>query len=796
MSRNFVIGTRESELALVQSNMVLDYLKETCPEMESSLLKMKTTGDMILDRKLDEVGGKGLFVKELDKALAEGRTNLSVHSLKDLPMEVSEDLPVVCYSKREDPRDVLVLPVGVQEIDFSRPIGTSSKRRILQLQKIYPQAVFETVRGNVQTRLRKLDEGQYSALVLSAAGLKRLGLSNRISKYFSVDEIIPAAGQGILALQGRSDQSYAFLKGFGDENAEAAALAERAFVRKLDGGCTSPVAAHAIPYEKHIFIRGLNYDETTGRWITGCLAGHIADAEKLGEKLADRLIARMKNHSADQGKVYLVGAGPGDVGLFTLKGKKILEEADVVVYDALVGAGVLSMIPEHVRTIDVGKRASHHTMPQEEINQVLLREAQAGNLVVRLKGGDPFLFGRGGEELELLSENNIPFEVVPGVTSSLAVPAYNGIPVTHRDYTSSLHIITGHKRAGKDYDINFKALADTRGTLVFLMGVTALPDICKGLLDGGMDPDMPAAVLQQGTTAGQKRILATVSTLAEEVKLQGVVTPAIIVVGKVCELADSFTWYERLPLQGFKVVVTRPKELVSKMSRKLRDAGAEVLELPAIATKRIENNVRLYRALDEIDSYDWIVFTSPTGVKIFFRELLDWGIDHRSLSRVKFAVIGEGSKKELMEHGFAADLMPKDVYDVEHLGEILAETAKKDQRILIPRAKAGNDEILRKLDGFYVDDIPTYDTVYESWNFIDEKKLFESGEIGCVAFTSASTVKGFMEATKGLDYTKITAACIGKQTKAAADAAGMKTYMSNKATMDSLVELITDLKNK
>ena len=290
------------------------------------------------------------------------------------------------------------------------------------------------------------------------------------------------------------------------------------------------------------------------------------------------------------GKVWLVGAGPSDAGLFTLKGKQVLEQAEVVVYDALVGHGVLSMVPAGVKLIDVGKRAGNHTMPQWQINQVLLEEARAGKRVVRLKGGDPFMFGRGGEELELLAQNGIPYEVVPGVTSPLSVPAYNGIPVTHRDFTSSLHIITGHKRKGQEYDIDFEALVRTKGTLVFLMGITAMADICAGLLKGGIDPDTPAAVLQKGTTARQKRVVATVSTLKAASDAAGIETPAIIVVGKVCSLADGFAWYEKLPLFGCRVLVTRPRELASVMSKKLREKGAEVVELPAIRTEAIQDN--------------------------------------------------------------------------------------------------------------------------------------------------------------------------------------------------------------
>lgn len=786
--RKIVIGSRESRLAVIQSEMVKTYIEEKNKDCRVELLTMKTTGDKILDRTLDKVGGKGLFVKELDRALEDGRTMLSVHSLKDMPMEVSEELPLIAFSKRQDPRDVLVLPEGVDALDPEKPIGCSSLRRTLQLKELFPDMTFASVRGNVQTRLRKLDEGRYSALVLAAAGLKRLGLEGRICRYFEPEEILPAAGQGILTVQGRKGQDYSYLDGYNDEDSACAAMAERAFVRDLDGGCSSPVAAYATVEGEELTLTGLYYEEDTGAYRKASLKGNRKEAEEIGIRLARQL--------KHPGKVWLVGAGPGDVGLFTLKGMEVLQNAEVVVYDSLVGQGVLSKVPKEARRINVGKRASNHTMPQEQINRVLAEEAKKGLRVVRLKGGDPFLFGRGGEELELLHKEGIPYEVVPGVTSSIAVPAYNGIPVTHRDFCSSLHIITGHKKQGEPYDIDFEALVRTKGTLVFLMGVSALSDICTSLLAAGIDPQMPAAILQKGTTAGQKRIVATVGTLPEEVKRQGILTPAIIVVGKVCALAEEFAWYEKLPLAGWKVLVTRPKETISTMAQKLRVMGAEVLELPAIRTEPLQDQRLLKKAMEELDTFDWIGFTSPIGVRVFFREMKQAGKDIRALGKVKIAAIGKGTAKELEERGLFVDLMPK-TFDGASLGAALCQVCEGEEKILLPRAKIGGKEILENLakkPGLTICDVPTYDTFYEENEMIDLKNAFESGEIDCAVFTSASTVRGFVNGVPGLDYSKVKAACIGKQTREAADAYGMQTWIAKEATIDSVTDLVVDLK--
>ena len=289
-----IIGSRESKLAVLQSEMVKSYIEQNNKENNGSgvsvdILTMKTTGDIILDRTLDKVGGKGLFVKELDRALMDGRSNLSVHSLKDMPMEVPEELPLLAFSKREDPRDVLVLPEGATELDLGKPLGCSSLRRTLQLKKLYPDMEVKSIRGNLQTRLRKLDSGEYSGLILAAAGLKRLGLEQRINRYFTPDEMIPAAGQGILAVQGRKDQDYSYLDGYCDRDAWIAGSAERAYVKYLDGGCSSPVAAFAEVSGDEIVIRGLYYSEATGKWITGQIKGAADEGGKLGIALAKQL---------------------------------------------------------------------------------------------------------------------------------------------------------------------------------------------------------------------------------------------------------------------------------------------------------------------------------------------------------------------------------------------------------------------------------------------------------------------------------------------------------------------------
>ena len=488
------------------------------------------------------------------------------------------------------------------------------------------------------------------------------------------------------------------------------------------------------------------------------------------------------------GKVILVGAGPGDPGLLTEKGSRALREAQVVVYDRLVSPAILALIPADARAIDVGKEASHHKVPQHHINQILLEKAQAGKRVVRLKGGDPFLFGRGGEELERLSEAGIPFEVVPGVTSALSVPAYAGIPVTHRDFCSSLHIITGHAKAGAKLTIDFEALKRTGGTLVFLMGVTALPAICQGLLDAGMEAEMPAAVIERGTTPRQRKLISTLGALpqAAEAKIE---SPAIIVVGKVCTLSEKFDWFDALPLKGREIVVTRPRERMGALSEKLRALGAAVTEYPCIETVERVENPALDQAMDHLAQYRYLVFTSPAGPEIFMKRLLARGRDARALAGLKIAAIGSKTAHVLMRFGLKADLVPA-VYDSDHLAEAMAEVAGP---VLLCRASRGSDALPKifSAKGIPFDDIPCYDTRYETPDAATILPLLARDTL--VTFTSASTVEGFVKSLRDVDLSHVLGVCIGEKTAEKARGYGIAVRVAREATIESLINCIKEV---
>ena len=504
------------------------------------------------------------------------------------------------------------------------------------------------------------------------------------------------------------------------------------------------------------------------------------------------------------GKVWIAGAGPGDAGLLTVKTASLMEQADAVVYDALVSAEILSLIPEKTEKINVGKRADHHLVPQKEINQILVNLAKEGKQVLRLKGGDPFVFGRGGEEAEFLVQEDIDFEIVPGITSSVAVPAYAGIPVTHRDYTSSFHVITGHERKGGESRIDYETLARMDATLVFLMGVTALPEICEKLRMAGMPDDTPAAVIQEGTLACQKKVVSDLQNLPKRVQEEKIQAPAVIVVGKVCALSESFSWAEQRPLGGRQILITRPRSQGQTFARTLRGLGAQVIEFPSIQVEPLQGKrekERILTALKEIRNRktgtSWIVFTSAAGVRSFFNFLEKMNLDIRTLWGSRFAVIGSGTGRELGKRGIRPDLMP-DIYEAEKLGEALAGQTKPGDLVTAFRAREASEELFPPVlkTGAECVDIPVYETGTGADDAWTEKiaAQFQEGKIDLVTFTSASTVRGFERTMQGkVDPGRILALCIGRKTEEEAKRLGMRTAVAEEATVESMTEKILEI---
>jgi uroporphyrinogen III methyltransferase/synthase len=443
--------------------------------------------------------------------------------------------------------------------------------------------------------------------------------------------------------------------------------------------------------------------------------------------------------------VYLVGAGPGDPGLITVKGLEVLRRADVVVYDQLANPELLREAPAGAELIYVGKKAGAHALPQGGINELLVQKARAGLTVVRLKGGDPFVFGRGGEEAEELAAAGIPFEVVPGVTAAVAVPAYAGIPVTHRRYTTLVTFITGHEDPAKAAStIPWAALGPNPGTLVFLMGVKNLAENCRRLVSAGRAPETPAAVIQAGTTLAQRTVVGTLATIAARAREADLSPPAVLVVGGVVELAGPLTWWEKRPLWGKTVVVTRSREQASRLVEVLAAAGARCLEVPTIEIVPPADFAPLDAALAQLSRYDWVIFTSANGVQAFMDRLFVKGLDVRALGGAKIAVIGPATAQALKDYSLAAEVVP-DTFQAEGLLAVLAPWVSSGTRILLARAEQAREvlpEGLARL-GAEVEVVPVYRARPPESVPPEIARELKAGRVDLLTFTSSATVRNF-----------------------------------------------------
>lgn len=500
-----------------------------------------------------------------------------------------------------------------------------------------------------------------------------------------------------------------------------------------------------------------------------------------------------------KGKVYLVGAGPGDPGLLTIKGRECISRADVVVYDFLANPVFLSYARERAEVIYVGKQGGHHTATQEEINKLIVERARRGETVVRLKGGDPFIFGRGGEEAEELVAAGVDYEVVPGITSAIAVPAYAGIPLTHRDHTATVAFITGHEDPTKEQStIAWDKLATGAGTLVFLMGVGNLPAIAARLMEYGRGPQTPVAVIRRGTVAEQKTVVGTLATIAGAAETAGIKPPAIIVVGEVVGLREKLQWFEKRPLFGRRIVVTRAREQASGFLKTLSGLGADCIEFPTIEVAPPESWDPLDTAIRQLSRYDWLLFTSANGVKYFLERLDNGGKDVRDLRGLRIGAIGPGTAGAWSAMGIKPDLVP-DEYRAEAVVEAMAQCEVKGKRILLPRALKAREilpEALEKM-GATVDVVPAYRTVRPDHDVKRVEGMFERGEIHMITFTSSSTVTNFMGMFEGKEeqvrewMEPVIVACIGPITAKTAEKLGFRVDIMPPAyTIDSLTDAI------
>ena len=552
------------------------------------------------------------------------------------------------------------------------------------------------------------------------------------------------------------------------------------------------------------------------------------------------------------GKVYLIGAGPGDPGLLTLRGKEIIEKADVVVYDRLVSPAILGFCNPKAKMVDVGKMPTHHKVKQSEINKLLVQFAGEfpGGVIARLKGGDPFVFGRGGEEALELVAAGVQFEVVPGITSAISVPAYAGIPVSHRGIATSFHIITGHEKLDErmlasslqtrdERDVNlsldFETLAKCPGTLIFLMGIANMDFIAKRLMECGKDPKTPLAFIEKGTTPYQRTVTATLETAGETIIRENVTAPAITIMGGVVELGKSLAWKKNLPLSGKRLVVTRAAKQASGITARLTALGAEVIETPMIETKTLDcplivchpesktkdPDQNCFADFNSLANFDILAFTSTNGVESFFKQLFAAGFDVRVLAGKKIASVGKITEKKLLEYGIRCDYVPED-HTGEGLGKLLATLPVDHSRILLLQGNLADDTLLKLLPQ------ATRWVVYETLPVVELPEWKREAVAGAdaVVFASTSAVENFVQVSRLLiedNSTKVLkhqvsfissrlvsrlmslpnqpnqsnhvsrlSFCIGRMTEAAAKSHGFETVTSDETTMDSLVKKIVE----
>lgn len=774
----YVIGTRKSKLARVQADFVCKRLAAAYPEDEFEIQIVETKGDLILDKPLYEIGDKGLFVKELEEKILSHEVDIGVHSMKDLPSSPAPGLIFSQTWEREDPRDVLILREknSLEELVPGSVIGTGSKRREFQLKRLRPDLKVVNIRGNVDTRLRKMEELKLDGIILAAAGLHRLGMQERITMYLTPEQMISAPAQGALALEIREGEEklLELLNALSDEKSAVLIKAERGFLQKIGGDCHVPVGAVCQRKENGIYeLRAMFGNETGSKQAYAHVQGTKAD------ELANDAAVQIRRKMA--GTVTLVGGGPGDAGLITVKGLKAVREADCIIYDRLSSPELLDEAKRGCEFVYVGKASHHHTMKQAEINRLLVEMSMKYDKTVRLKGGDPYVFGRGGEEGIYLKENGVPFEVVPGVTSAIAGLAYSGIPITHRGIAHGFHVVTAHDKDDKLTNIDFAAMAKGKETCVFLMGLSKVKEIAGKLVEAGMPKSTKAAVVSCAAMPEQKTCVSDLEHIADEVKCANLVSPAVIVVGEVVSLREKLDFFENRPLFGKRYLIPSIGDKATRMLELLQKQGAIVKE---IQVGEIVNQEKIFKA-EELSHVDWMVFTSKNGVNAFFDRLFASGLDVRSLSGCKIASIGDKTSELLRDYGICADLTPKEFHS-DALADAMKKVLAGGEKVWYFKAGNADAHLKKALQGCCdFKEIIIYEN--KSVEFDIEEAGDITGYDGAI-FTCASSATRFIQKA-GKEWEKsVTSYSIGPKTTACLKKLGIENIQeAERADYESLL---------
>lgn len=748
------VGTRGSKLALIQTHSVVDVLEKAYPFHQFEIVVIHTQGDSNL-KPLSQIGGNGLFINEIEQQLLDGTIQMAVHSMKDLPCQLKQGLVLSKTWKRADNHDVLIL--NHENFNEKGVVATGSIRRKKQIQQLYKDIEVVDIRGNVDTRLKKMKEQDLEGLILAKAGIERLNLDVNY-KELPYQQMIPSCCQGALAIELREDniELLEMVNVFCDETSDLEIQTERAFLKEMNSSCQNPIGGYAKVEKGQITFHGLfGLDHL----YTACCTGK--DPEQVARQVAKDIRKQMS------GMVYITGAGPGNIGNVTLKALEVVKKADCILYDRLTPQKLLQYTKEDCECIYVGKASHNHTLKQDQINELMVQKALQYKIVVRLKGGDPFVFGRGYEEVQYLISKGIPYEIISGLSSSIAGPGSLQIPLTHRNVSNGFHVITAHNSKGEYMDIDFESLSKSKETLVFLMGLKKVKEIAKNLIQHGMDENMPIGILSNVCMESNQNQFSTLKDIQNE--SISVSSPAIIIVGKCVSYHQ-----ENSKLYSEKTELVLPK--IGKQKSRL----AALLDSYIVHEIMVSQIEMIPYKIKEIP--DIILFTSQYGIDGFFKYIEDI----RKYSHTKFAVVGKKSAQHLKSYGIQADFIPS-IYNADTL---LNELIINSDQTVYYFSSDKKDEIDQLIDKCNYHKVSVYR---------NDPCLIPSMNVKYpVIFTCANNVSLFLNSISNLEEFKEkgVAYSIGKKTTERLKEFGVKhIYEAKQASYESLKELICHHEN-